>query len=103
MTCGCVVGSKLGGVVAGVLAAAAVGTGGYNWYTTGCPLGTCRESCSTEMVNVGDQAASGASCDEKGVCPTEVGDSKNPLEVPAIEKDAIAEKPAIEVVPPAGG
>ncbi len=46
---------------------AAVGVGGYNLVTTGCPLGTCQEEAAvtTAATSTGDECALGCgSCDE---------------------------------------
>lgn len=59
--------SKGLGSVLAVAATAAVGLGGYNWYTTGCPLGACHKGDEARVINTSDTSGVKHSCCEDGV------------------------------------
>ncbi|QOI99786.1 MAG: hypothetical protein HRU70_04535 [Phycisphaeraceae bacterium] len=59
----CALCSKLLVPVIALAAAGAAGVGGYNWYTTGCPLGSCSDGdAAAGMIAASSKKAKKSSC-----------------------------------------
>ncbi|MFZ2873374.1 MAG: hypothetical protein WAZ94_02705 [Phycisphaerales bacterium] len=85
MKCAC--GSGLWTTIGAVVGLVAIGYGGYNVLTTGCPLGTCSESASASVVpaSTADKAgeachAEGEACTKTEGCTNDANAAKCPYE-----------------------
>lgn len=82
MKCAC--GSGLWTSIGAVVGLVAIGYGGYNVLTTGCPLGTCRDTGGASVVQAattGEKAgdachAEGEGCSKGGDCAKHEGCAK---------------------------
>jgi hypothetical protein len=64
MKCAC--GSGLWTSIGAVVGLVAIGYGGYNVLTTGCPLGTCRDSGGASVVPASTTEKAGETCHAAG-------------------------------------
>lgn len=87
MKCAC--GSGLWTTIGAVVGLVAIGYGGYNVLTTGCPLGTCSESSAASVVPASAADTSKEACHAEGAECTK-GEACTKTE--ACTKDANAPK-----------
>lgn len=108
----CCCGSGLTTVLFTVVGLAAIGVGGYNFATTGCPLGVCADSaCDTPVVAAGavggcdasactdhaaKEACDKADCDKTACDKAGCTDDKPAEQAPAAQPEAAPEAPAAD-------